>query len=489
MTNKKNPKAMDAMLSTEITHIHAHDDVFSHIKTPDGKEHYGMKGMLDAGQSVDPVYEECAEMASLRKNQERFNMSNLSRRGLMGAAALGVGAMLAISSEPRYAYAAPGSANNGNVIVAIFLRGGADGLSMVVPRTGTDYSRYQAMRPGLKLTNSVLLDMPGGKFGLHPAFTNMQKLMNSNQAAVVHSTGHVSESRSHFDKQLFTEKGVMAASMSSGWLGRYLLTTGNENTFRALTMGKQSAFMLATGTASLTPTMTDLGAFNINAPTADIRQQISQDLSSLYGNSGGAAQAAVNDTINSAMESLELANRPTAGVYPNNNILAKRLKGVAQIIKANKGLEVACVDDDGWDMHVKLNDGDPYKGNLYSGLKRVDDAIYAFWEDLGPELQKKVTIVTLSEFGRTGSTNGVNGADHGYGSTMFVISDQVRGGVVGKWPGLDKSALNEGDLNIVNDYRDTLAQIFTKKMGVAAGSTQMKQIFPDYTPKAFSLYK
>lgn len=489
MNIEKNSKAFDAMLSDEITHIHAHDDMLSHIKTPNGNEHYGMKGMLNAAQEVEPVYTECAEMKSLRKSQNKFDMSNLSRRGLMGAAALGVGAMLAISSEPRYAYAAPGGTNDGNIIVAIFLRGGADGLSMVVPKTGTDYSRYQTMRPGLKLTNNVLLDLPGKKFGLHPALKNMQTLANKNQMSVVHSTGHVSESRSHFDKQLFTETGAMAASMGSGWLGRYLLTTGNTNTFRALTMGGQSAFMLATGTGNLTPTMTDLGSFSLKAPNDTVRNQIAQDIKSLYGNSGGLAQAAINDTVNAALESTQLSSQQTNYTYPNNNVLATRLKGVAQVIKAKKGLEVACVDDDGWDMHVKLNDGDPYKGNMFNGLKRIDDAIYAFWQDLGPELQKKVTIVTLSEFGRTGSTNGMNGTDHGYGSTMFVVSDQVQGGIVGKWSGLDKGSLNDGDLNIVNDYRDTLAQIFTKKMGVKSGSTQMKQIFPNYTPKAFNLYR
>lgn len=486
---KKNQKAFDSMMSDEITHIHAHDDVNSHIKTPNGKEHYGMKGVIDAAQEVEPVYIECNEMTELRNSQKKYDFSNLSRRGLMGAAALGAGAMLALSSEPRYAYAAPGSANDGNIIVAIFLRGGADGLSMVVPRSGTDHSNYQAMRPGLKLTNDLLLNLPGNKFGLHPALPNLRNMANNNQMSVVHSTGHLNKSRSHFDKQRFIESGAMAASMSSGWLGRYLLTTGSEKTFRGLTMGGQSAFMLATGDSSTTPTMTNLGSFRVDAPNSGVRSQIVADIRALYGNAGGVAEGAIEDTINAALSATSMAAIKPSLTYPTSNTLASRLQGVAQVIKSNNGLEVACVDDNGWDMHVNMNTGDPMQGSLFNSLKKLDDAIHAFWQDLGPELQKKVTIVTLSEFGRTGSTNGQNGTDHGYGSTMFIIGDQVQGGVVGKWSGLDKSALNEGDLNIVNDYRDPLAQIFTKKMGVKSGSSQMEQIFPNYTPQSFSLYK
>lgn len=485
---KKNSKPFDILLSTEATHVHAHDDDLSHIKTPNGNEHYGMKGIMDAAQQVAPVYQECDEIVQMRAQQEKSNLTDMSRRGLLFAAA-GVGGMLAMTSNTRYAYAAPGAANDGNIVIAIFLRGGADGLGIVAPCTGNDHELYQKMRPNLMMNANTMLKLPGDKFGIHPAMPNMQKMAINNQMSVIHATGHVNKSRSHFDKQRFMETGAMNASMSSGWLGRYMMTTGNDATFRAFTMGNQTSMTLAMDGGSLTPTMSDLGSFTVEAGSQAAREKVVADLQSMYGIGGGLSLGAVESTIDAAMSASDLAKQENTVAYPNGNPLAKRLQGVAKVIKADAGLEVVCVDDDGWDMHVKMNDGSNLMaGQLHDKLKQVDGAIDAFWRDLGPELQKKVTIVTMSEFGRTGSTNGANGTDHGYGNLMFVVGDNVRGGVVGKWPGLSSSSLDEGDLNIVNDYRDALAQVFMKKMGVKAGSTQMKQIFPDYTPKDFSLY-
>ena len=157
------------------------------------------------------------------------------------------------------------------------------------------------------------------------------------------------------------------------------------------------------------------------------------------------------------------------------------MKQIAQLLKANLGVEAAFTDVSGWDTHQ--NQGN-VNGQLANRLKDFSDSIAAFWRDLG-DGAGNVTLVTMSEFGRTARENGTGGTDHGHANAMFVLGGEVKGGkVYGKWPGLDNDQLNEGrDLALTTDFRDVLGEVVSRTLG----ASNLEMVFPGarLTPNSF----
>jgi uncharacterized protein (DUF1501 family) len=163
---------------------------------------------------------------------------------------------------------------------------------------------------------------------------------------------------------------------------------------------------------------------------------------------------------------------PGPGVqYPNSDF-GNSMKQIAQLLKANLGVEAAFTDVSGWDTHQ--NQGS-VNGQLANRLSDFSASIAAFWRDLGDGAEN-VTLVTMSEFGRTARENGTGGTDHGHANAMFVLGGKVKGGkVYGRWPGLDNDQLNEGrDLALTTDYRQVLGEVVTRTLG--AGN--LETVFP-----------
>lgn len=462
----------DLLLNEQITPIHTHDESKSHLLLPDGSRHVGVEGSHEAAARMAPVVDydgECEEMKQVRM---------VSRRTML--AGLGVGAMLAAVPFNRYAItpAHAQTSTEGNLIVGIFLRGGLDGLGAVAPLSD---SRYQVMRPSMGLNDSTLLHLDGTGFGFNPGLSKLGSMFNEGgPVGVIHATGHPDESRSHFIKQHFHESGAMSASMRSGWLGRYLASSGSPATFRAMTMGPTAAFMMAHENPTLA--MSRLGDFSVKAPVGAVKDQVVRTIRDLWGSTDGVGGAAVDKTIEAAMSVQQLGKANTQVKYPSG-LFGDRMKELAQVVKAGVGLEVACVDFDGWDMHTDMGRS-PGTGWLFQQLQRLDEAMTAFWEDIGPAWRQKTIVMTMSEFGRTGSTNGGNGSDHGYGNVMLTLGG--RHGVHGAWPGLSPSSLNSGDLDVVNDYRAVVAEAMTGHMGVSPA--QLAQILPDYSPEPIGAF-
>jgi uncharacterized protein (DUF1501 family) len=148
------------------------------------------------------------------------------------------------------------------------------------------------------------------------------------------------------------------------------------------------------------------------------------------------------------------------------------MKQIAQLLKANLGVEAAFTDINGWDTHQ--NQGS-VNGQLSDRLREFSNSIAAFWKDMGDEAEN-VTVVTMSEFGRTAKENGTGGTDHGHANVMFVLGADVKGGKVhGKWPGLETEQLNEGrDLALTTDYRQVLGEVVTSKLG----ASNLDLVFP-----------
>jgi uncharacterized protein (DUF1501 family) len=165
--------------------------------------------------------------------------------------------------------------------------------------------------------------------------------------------------------------------------------------------------------------------------------------------------------------------------YPGTNDLSGPLMTVAQTIKMDMGLRIATVDYGGWDTHAHQADTFPL---LLGELSRT---LMAFWRDLGPR-QQDVSVVVQSEFGRRLISNDSGGTDHGRAGAMLVLGPQAKGGrLLGRWPGLSNDALEEGaDLAVTTDYRDVLAEIMVRHMGLPDPTI----VFPGLTPQPLGLF-
>jgi uncharacterized protein (DUF1501 family) len=363
----------------------------------------------------------------------------------------------------------------GKKLVVIFQRGAADGLNIVVPWREPN---YYAMRPTIAIPQNQVLDLDGF-FGLHPAMASLQPLYRQGHLAIVHATGSPDGTRSHFDAQDFMESGTPGIkSTRDGWLNRALQAEDfrrhQEHTaFRAVALGSDVPRSLEGKIPALA--ISNVQDFVVGgrglkpAPAATAFQAMyDQSSDSLLHNAGDSSFEAIR--MLRATDPAHYAPSPDAN-YPDSPF-AKNMKQIAQLLKANLGLEAAFTDIGGWDTHQNQGNTD---GQLANRLRDFSDSIAAFWRDMGPEAEN-ITLVTMSEFGRTAHQNGTGGTDHGHANAMFVLGGNVKGGkVYGKWPGLADHQLNEGrDLAITTDYRQVLGEVVAKSIG----ATNLELTFP-----------
>ncbi|MGQ7295004.1 DUF1501 domain-containing protein [Quadrisphaera sp. KR29] len=395
---------------------------------------------------------------------------SFSRRSLLKA--LGVGAMTLVATEhvhTQVAFAAPGY--TGDVLVVLSLRGGMDGLSAVVPGGDPDYYR---LRPTIAVPQSSLLGLDG-TFGLHPALAPLLPLWKAGRLGAVHGVGLPGASRSHFAAMEDMEKAAPGTSLRTGWLDRTLGTRAAAGTFQAVSLtGSQTPTSLAGPSPELT--LKRLEGFALAGPSEGVeRARWMKAYAALHAEgpptvaeTGRAALAAA------ATISGTLAATPAGGGYPKTD-LGRSLRDLARMVKAGVGVQVAAVDYGDWDMHSGL--GAAGGGWMKDKLTELATALAAFDADLGP-LMSGVTVLTLSEFGRRADENGSGGLDHGHGNLMLALGGGVVGGRVhGKYPGLGASALDDGAVASVTDYRDVIGEVLQKRCG--AGS--LSEVFPGFS--------
>jgi len=403
----------------------------------------------------------------------------LSRRFFLksaGVAAASFGA--APSFLLRTAFAQNAGARGGKdrpILIAIFQRGAADGISMVVPFGDPHYASLRpqiALPSPLRNGGETTLDLDG-YFGLHPALGALKPIFDSGHLAMVQAVGSPDNSRSHFDAQDYMEAGAPGnKSVSDGWLNRYMQTDPRPKgtaPFRAIAMSSNMPRTLLGPAPALA--MTKIQDFDVRGKGS---RGESADIYSAFESMWH------NETFD-AIKMLKEANptrfQPENGaVYPNQPF-SQSLMQIAQIIKADVGLEVAFADLSGWDTHA--NQG-AVAGQLSNRLREFGDGIAALYRDLGDRM-RNVVIVTMTEFGRSIKQNGSGGTDHGHASALFMAGGPVKGGkVYGKWPGLAPDKLFEGrDLALTTDFRDVFAEILMKHMGTA----DVSKVFPGYTPR------
>ena len=385
--------------------------------------------------------------------------------------------------------AALGGSARGKTLICLFQRGAADALNVVVPHGEAAYYRLRpniaVPRPTLGAGSAGAVDLDGF-FGLHPALAPLKPLWDQGVLAPVHAVGSPSSTRSHFDAQDYMETGTPdQKGTHDGWLNRYLALRGTceagcvhdvkEPPFRAVSMTPQTPRILEGPQATIA--MNSLEEFSVRAtgPAAE-------RLEALYRTGSADVVHAAGGEMFEAVKILRAANprqyTPGNGAtYPASQF-GQRLKQIAQLIKADVGLEVAFADVGGWDTHV--NQGGA-TGQLALRLDDFARSVAALVADLGDRMAD-VTIMTMSEFGRTVRQNGSGGTDHGHAGALFVIGGGVKGKkVYGRWPGLEPEQLYEGrDLALTTDFRAVFAEVAAKQLG----AKRLDVLFPGYSAGA-----
>jgi uncharacterized protein (DUF1501 family) len=406
----------------------------------------------------------------------------LTRRGVLAAMGVTAGAVAASPLLSGVSFAAT-PAYTGDVLVVLSMHGGWDTLSVVPPVGDPDYAK---LRPTLGIPSSLALPA-GGIFGLHPALAALKPYFDAGQLGVVHAAGNPAGVRSHFKDEAELEKAAPGTGLATGWLERVLETRPAGTAFQATELGGTMTPGALIGPAP-SLALNTVADFSLNV-WSGYQPGFSNALSSLYG--GGlthpsAAPAAVTMGALTAVQTMITAGYSPANnaVYPTSP-LGNALKDLARMIKANVGLQIACLDYGNWDMHTDLGRPGDTNGWMHKQLLDVAACLAAFAKDLGSAFDK-VNVVTLSEFGRRAKENGGGGFDHGLGQAVLAFGGGIKGGsVIGNWPTLAAGALNDGDLAVTTDYRSILSEILTKRCGLTAGAT----VFPGFTPSPVGITK
>jgi uncharacterized protein (DUF1501 family) len=373
------------------------------------------------------------------------------------------------------------------ILVVIFLRGGADSLALAAPTADPAYiaARPPALRtlrdgdsPGLPLGDALA----DADFRLHPAAAPLYELFSAGDLSIIHATGLTDPTRSHFDAEARIERGA-AHGAQGGWLGRALARLPQGAPLPALAVGTALPESLRGSPAAVAPDFAELAL----APGHWLAPGLRARLTAGFG-THPTLGATTRDLLDLSTLLMDRhwdeglwgfrPYEPTVA-YPEDTDLSYPLRTVAQAIKSDLGLRIATVDYGGWDTHAAQ------EGTftaLTSGLSR---ALMAFWRDLGPR-QQDVAVVVQSEFGRRLLANASQGTDHGRAGLMMVLGPQSQGGrLLGRWPGLDHDALEDGaDLAVTTDYRDVLAELMSHHMRIPDAAT----LFPGLTARATGLY-
>ncbi len=407
----------------------------------------------------------------------------ISRRVFLKSGGVAMIGMTAMPAFLRRAVADTPAPNKKKLVV-LFQRGAMDGLNVVVPFAEPNYYR---LRPTIAIpqpksgAQDATIDLDGF-FGFHPSLAPLQPLFQAGNLAVVQAVGSPDPSRSHFDAQDFMESGTPGVrSTEDGWLNRGLqgLSEPKASAFRAVAFGPYLPLTLR-GSASAIA-IPDLKQFRLFG-----NPQVTEGgFESMYASTVDQALHGVGQETFEAVDSLKKLDpdnyQPENGAeYPKSRY-GKSLQEVAELIKADIGMEVAFLDSGGWDNHV--NEGG-VQGQLSNLLRDLAQGIAAFHQDMGDRMDD-IVFVSMSEFGRTAHENGNRGTDHGHANAMFVMGGAVKGGkVYTQWPGMNDGQLyQDRDLAVTTDFRSVLGEIIFKHLG----NRDLGPVFPgfDNDPRKF----
>ncbi|MGH7788716.1 MAG: DUF1501 domain-containing protein [Candidatus Binatia bacterium] len=390
--------------------------------------------------------------------------------------------------RPRLSFAQTGA---GKTLVVVFQRGGNDGVNTVVPFGDAG---YYTLRPTIGVpppsagnpAAALALNgfgAPTNFFGLHPGLGALLPLWSAGQLAVLPACHYPNASQSHFDGQENLESGAPSATLD-GWLNRHLITLPRPAALRAVGFGDELPHALRGSV--VVSAFNDIANFTTGLP-ADQESPLLADLSRVYSQNPDNAKAyralvyehgraVVNDLA--VLSDINPATYAPANgaVYPNSTY-GRQMRQIAQLIKSDLGLEVAALSIGGWDTHSGQGAGES-NGSQARRHQDFAGGIAALLADLGAAAARDVTVVTMTEFGRTSAENGSGGTDHGHAAAWFVAGGSVRGGVYGAWPGLATPNLLRGRyLNHSIDFRNVMGDVLVSHLG----NPDVGNIIPGHT--------
>ena len=401
---------------------------------------------------------------------------------------VGIGGVPSFVARAASANKVPGLYKKNKIMVCIFQRGAMDGLMAVTPFTDT---YLKAARPTLFMSaaateKSPLIDLDG-RFGLHPGMKAFEPFFREKRLAIVHGIGSPNSTRSHFDAQDYMESGTpFNKGTDSGWLNRAVGLLGHDaSPFRAvsLTSSMPRSFYGDNPTVSIS-NLNDFGlqmkgGANINMAAKSFEDLYDKTTSGLLKETGKESFDAVKILKGANIKDY----KPSANANYPKGTLSDSLRQIAQLIKMDVGLEVAFAESTGWDTH--FNQGKE-NGIFSRNINDLSESIVAFWNDLGP-LQDDVTLMTMTEFGRTVKQNGTGGTDHGRASCNFILGNDVNGGLVhGNLQPLALENLEDGrDLAVTTDFRSVFSEVADKHLKI----NNDKILFPDWVGKKIGVMK
>lgn len=392
------------------------------------------------------------------------------------------------------------------ILICIFQRGAVDGLSMLVPHGDSYYYQHRQVGPGgIAIPNTgvdSLIDLDGF-YGLHPSLGALKPIYDAGHLAPLHAVGSPNSSRSHFDAQDFMESAAPGMkNIQDGWLARTLNNCPEDQArlkdlFRGVSLTARVPRSLEGYSHALAiPDLKSFGLVNPsqyhdlnpdgtpgNQPPADSSgMSVAGAFAAMYdSDSGDVIHGAGTETFE-ALKVVKGLNQTrytpeNSANYPRSSF-GTSLMQIAQMIKADVGVEVAFAEIGGWDTHVGQGAA---TGRLANDLKDFGNSLAALYADLGDRMSD-VVVLTMSEFGRTARQNGNGGTDHGHGTCFLAMGGSVQGGkVLGRWPGLAPEQLNENrDLVVTTDFRDVFGEIAQRHLGV----NNLNPLFPDYATDA-----
>jgi uncharacterized protein (DUF1501 family) len=374
--------------------------------------------------------------------------------------------------ETREEYQTRAFASTSNTVLVVFMRGAVDGLNVLVPHGSDD---YYARRPLVRVPRPDQSDGAlnlDGFFGFNPGLEALMPYWQSGQLAAIHAAGSPHQSRSHFDAQAIMETGIQDPTATlNGWIGRHVAAThrgADASPFRSVAIAGSAPMSQQGRVPPLALSSFDRfdSIVNQGDDFLDVLGYMHNDNTALDIHSRLAV-----DVLKALSVAKPAELQPQNGAEYANNSFGRSMQKAAQLIRSNLGTEFISVDIGGWDTHVNQNNA------LRNNLATMGSGLAAFMQDLGSTAMNRVTIVTMSEFGRRASENGSLGTDHGHGNAMLLMGGGVNGGqVVSAWPGLTDDDLDRGDLQVTTDYRQVLIEMLRSR----TASPSIAQAFPGY---------